>query len=156
MFYVDDGVRYAVLLFGARMLGQGTGNVFVAPEHNGVVVVRGNGIPIKELFKEASGYFGPSDRQLRAFDLIAKMDYDDFERWVADGCQESIYQVPATCPDCGESLLVDVAATLQGLTLLRRWNRSLDFEVNYENVYLRDMELAYCPTCGWEGETEWR
>lgn len=81
-----EGVKRLVIVYNTTMLGHGVGNIFYAPENNGLAVIDKDGNPLAQnIMRQASGYFGPSSDQLVLLEDIQRMYTWEFKAWARRG-----------------------------------------------------------------------
>ena len=75
----DNGRKFKIIIYGAY-------NAFglIGPEKNGVAIFDNDErrVVLDEHFREGTGYFGPSSKQLKEFDRIMEMEWSEFVGFV--------------------------------------------------------------------------
>lgn len=147
---LEFGEELLVILYGAYILGKGVGNTLVAPENNGIAIFDGYGLSLGEFAREASGYFGPSDKQLETFEKLAQMTQGQVRAWAKLGLDPNKLQYKPSCPECGHDLYLQVEVTHDvpfTVSLNGSWNYHI---TDINTAVIKGCHMMYCPNCGAE------
>jgi len=147
----EVGETTLVLLYGTHIVGQN----FYGPEYNGIAVFDDYQCVRDGIGREASGYYGPSNKQLFIFDAICNMPEEELRTWISAGCPNKHWLLPKLCPKCGTALECDVSVVYKGMPLLENIGGVLEWDedqVNSKDAV--DFDYIYCPTCDEEVDLE--
>jgi len=148
---LEFGEEMLVLLYGAHMIGHGVGNTLIGPENNGLAVFDSDGKVLREnIAREASGYFGPSDKQLKMFSIMENMTPDQITAWCKHDFDINKLKYHPSCPVCARNLYLQIEVT-HDVPFTVSESGQWDWEVsNMEGAVIQGCHMMYCPGCGAE------
>ena len=149
---VDFDGEMLVILYGAMMAGQGSGQTLIGPEHNGIAILDRDGTPLaRTLGKITSGYFGPSSDQLALFDRLYNMTPDQIRDWhQLNNFDLDLLQYYPSCPICEHNLILRLDVVVETEFTVSGYG-DLQFTISEETpTEVTGINMMYCPNCGEE------